>query len=48
MSLDACFEREESILDGQLESGALTQEEYNDALRELEFEYGDAMRQAGY
>jgi hypothetical protein len=48
MSLDACYERELKIYDDQLESGAMTQDEYDDCVQELEYEYGDEMRRQGY
>ena len=48
MGLDACFDREESILNKQLERGEITQREYDAAIRELELEYGDHLRSLGY
>jgi hypothetical protein len=45
MSIDACFDREMRILDGQLDSGEISQHEYNIAVRELELEAGDYEQQ---
>ena len=45
MGLDSCFDREERILNGQLDSGEISQHEYNIALRELELEAGDYERE---
>jgi len=36
MSLDSCFEREMEILDKQLANGDIDENEYSDAVRELE------------
>jgi hypothetical protein len=45
MSLDACFDREIRILDGQLDNGEISQNDYNIAVRELELEAGDYEQQ---
>jgi hypothetical protein len=38
MSIDSCYEREMDILDEQLESGAISRKEYDEAVEELERE----------
>ena len=38
MSIEGCFEREMEGLDNDLESGAITREEYDKRVRELEAE----------
>ena len=39
MSIDICFDREMNILDEELRRGDIEQDEYNDAVRELERDY---------
>lgn len=36
MGIDACFDREMDMLDGQLADGEITQREYDKAVRDLE------------
>ena len=47
MSIDSCFEREMNILEKELESGAMTTREYNQAVRELEKDMSLDMRDYG-
>lgn len=42
MSLESCFNNEMAILDEQFGSGVIDREEYDNAVRELEREFGSA------
>ena len=43
-NLDACFDREQKILQGELDRGEIDNDEYCERERELELEYGDFLR----
>jgi uncharacterized membrane protein len=44
MGTDACFDKAMDLLDQQLQAGEITREEYKDAIRQLEHDVSEMMR----